>query len=454
MILDSFRNLVSGLMGTARDKTVAVEAVFTPIDPMQIEALYRGNAMARKIVEIPPADMCREGRAWSLEDEDISAIDRTERRFGVWGKVEQALILARQYGGAVIIIGTGDRPEIPLTQVRRGGLQYLTVLNRYQVGEEDLERDPISPRYGLPTFYSVAGSRETVRVHHSRIIHVRGQRGLWEDAWGDSVFETLRDPLIHLGMVSQNAAHLVGESKIDVITMPGIAEASDTMAGRTKVLERFALGAQVRGIYSTLLLGEGEEYEQKTINLGGLPDIMDAFAQALCAAADIPAPRLLGRHPGGLNSTGDADIRNYYDRIAADQEKVLRPLLDQLDAVLWQHTFGRPKPEDAWFDFRPLWQMSEKEQAEVSAIRAKTVQTYFDTGLIPEPVLQVGTRHMLSEDGMFPGIEKTWDEFDAGTLEGFTLPEPENDDEEEAETAPILRAANDKKDEDEPQSGS
>ncbi|WP_369210999.1 phage portal protein [Xylella fastidiosa] len=41
-----------------------------------------------------------------------------------------------------------------------------------------------------------------------------------------------------------------------------------------------------------------------------------------------------------MNATGDSDIRNYYDRIKAQQEDELRPVLRVLYAVLFRASVG------------------------------------------------------------------------------------------------------------------
>lgn len=446
LLFDGLKSLVSNMMGSLRDKTVNVGAVFTPIDPAELAALYRGNAMARKITEIPPGDMVREWRRWVADEAIIGKLETAERELMVIDKFREALVYARLYGGAAIFIGLADNTpqlEINPAGLGLGAIRYLTVLPRHLISHTDIEHNPLNPRYGLPKAYRLAGTELTPDVHPSRVIHFPGAPNNIEDPWGDSIFETIRDAIIQDALVAQNTAHLTGEMKLDIIEMDELASATLTEQARAKIIERFELGAIVRGNFSTLLLGNGERHSQKQLNLTALAGLIDAFSQRVCAAADIPAPRLIGRHPGGLNSSGVSDIRNYYDRIAQDQRRYLRPRLEQLDAILWPHAVGAPKPADAWFEFNPLWQMDAKEAAEVSSIKAKTVQTHMDTGLVPHEVLQAGVKAMLTEDTLLPGIERAWAEFTAGTLEPLGgLPGAANENEDEVE-AFVRRAAND-----------
>ena len=81
--------------------------------------------------------------------------------------------------------------------------------------------------------------------------------------------------------------------------------------------------------------------------------VLQAFLIICCAAADIPATRLLGREPTGMNSTGESDIRNYYDRLHADQKIRLTPALARLDEVLIRHTLGK-RPKEINYEWNSL----------------------------------------------------------------------------------------------------
>lgn len=50
-LTDRLANLVSG-MGTAKDKSSSTRFHFTPISPGELEAAYRSNWIARKIVDV------------------------------------------------------------------------------------------------------------------------------------------------------------------------------------------------------------------------------------------------------------------------------------------------------------------------------------------------------------------------------------------------------------------
>ena len=60
----------------------------------------------------------------------------------------------------------------------------------------------------------------------------------------------------------------------------------------------------------------------------------------IAGACEIPASRLFGRSPSGLNATGESDLKMYYEKIGQLQENYLRPALEKLLPVMEISAFG------------------------------------------------------------------------------------------------------------------
>jgi hypothetical protein len=111
--------------------------------------------------------------------------------------------------------------------------------------------------------------------------------------------------------------------------------------------------------------------------------------------------KLFGISPGGLNSTGDSDMYQYYDMVRAKQQTELLPILERLVHIIseWQKI---PEPKIV---FNPLEQMTEKEQAELDEKKAQTekmkmetYQGYIDMGIMsPEVAEEVEFGDTLKE---------------------------------------------------------
>lgn len=431
-ILDSFMSFVSGL-GTGRDKATTNVYVFSPLGKDQLEKAYRGDWLSRKVVDIPAKDATRAWRRWMATNEQIEAIETVERVLGVRQKVYRALQLSRLYGGSLLFFsdGTPDQSKpLDVTTIGRDGLQYLHVFNRYQLGSNgNINYDIGSPYFNQPDLY-VVNTRNggQIPIHPSRTIRFIGTPYPDDDLsgaepfWGDSVLQATQDALRAAASSHQNIASLVEEAVVDIIKIPDLADDLATEQTTAVLARRWAIAAQMKSNNGALVIDGQEDYQQKAINFTALPDVIKTMMQIASGAADIPVTRMLGMSPAGMNATGESDTRNYYDKISSDQENDLRPALAPLDEAIIRSALGS-RPPSIYYAFNPLWQSTDKEKAEIGKLKAETANIYSTTGLIPEPVLQHAVANDLTETGVYPGIDKLLQEFEAGQLEPLIDPE-------------------------------
>jgi phage-related protein (TIGR01555 family) len=115
------------------------------------------------------------------------------------------------------------------------------------------------------------------------------------------------------------------------------------------------------------LMDAKDEFEAHSYTFSGLDTVLLQFAQQLSGALDIPLTRLFGQSPAGLNSTGESDLRTYYDGINQQQERRLRSGVEKLLRLTYRSKFGKPLKDGSDFTFRPLWQLSEVEKGTLAA---------------------------------------------------------------------------------------
>ncbi|MGL4968470.1 MAG: DUF1073 domain-containing protein [Inquilinus sp.] len=408
MFLDTLTNLVAGLF-TGKDKLAHDRFGLVPQDRGQLDAAYRGDWIARKVIDVPPFDMTREWRRWHAAPEQIAAIEAEEARLDVQRKVARALRLARLYGGAALVLGAGDGdPAQPLPPLGRGGLHYLHVMHRWEIAPGEIDRDVLSPGFGEPGWYQVASAgRGGVRLHPSRVVRLPGAElpdGAGTDGWGDSVLQAVMDAIRQAGLAAQGVATLIHEAKLDVIRIPQLTQNLAQADYAQRLVDRFTLANTMKGLVNALVIDKEEEWDRKQLSFAQLPEIMQQYLQIAAGAADIPATRLLGQAPAGLNATGEGDIRNYYDRIAAEQRVTLGPALRRLDEALILSALGS-RPPEIRFEWAPLWQLGAGEAAAIGKTKAETSSLYAASGLIPPEVLARAVRNQVVEDGTYPGIE-------------------------------------------------
>jgi phage-related protein (TIGR01555 family) len=134
--------------------------------------------------------------------------------------------------------------------------------------------------------------------------------------------------------------------------------------------------------FGVLLLDkDSEEYAQHNTPITGLPEIASKHLEFVATMFKMPAVKLLGIEPSGFNSTGDADRNNWYDNIAAHQEKLFRDPLETVSKIIQLDVLGEIDSRIA-FDFPPLQEMNETEQAQNQKTKAETGKALIDAGVI------------------------------------------------------------------------
>lgn len=434
---DTLVNLVSGL-GTDRDKRAGSVYAVPPLDDEQLISAYRSSWLPKKIVDIPAMDAVRKWRDWQADSDTIEKIEEEEKRLDLRGKVMSALIKARLLGGAAIYIGTGDaRPEEEFDpeRISAEGIKHLNVLTRRELSAGEIELDPESEWYARPKWYELANNTsQMVRIHPSRLVIFKGSEppvdelGTYQ-GWGDSVLMATTDAIKNADGTAGNIAAMTFEAIVDIIKVPNLMSQVADPEYRSRFMERYQLFGMGKSTTRLGILDSEEEYERKQMSFATLPEVMQTFLQIVSGAADIPVTRLLGQSPAGMSATGESDLRNYYDRISAMQELEITPAMKRLDEALICSATGTREPE-VHYIWSSLWQISDKERAEIGKLDAETIEKLDMTGLFPREALAKAGANMLVEHSIMPGLQEAIDE--AGGLPDYDM---ERQREEEAEAA-------------------
>jgi phage-related protein (TIGR01555 family) len=419
IVRDTLTNFVSGL-GTGRDKSATSFYQIPFITDADLTTMFRASWLAKKIVTIPAMDATRRWRAWQASFDEIELLEATEARLGVQGKILEAKVKARLFGGSALYISTGDGdPALPLNAatVGKDGLRFLQPLQRTDIKAGEIETNPNSEYYGKPAWYELhpQGVYNPIRIHPTRLILFIGEKlpdNLMHATtllWGDSVLLATLEAIKQADSVAANVASLVFEAKLDVIRIPDMMASLIDPEYESRLLQRFSLAATAKGINGTLMLDKDEEYEVKNPNFTTLPELLVRFFELVSGAADIPSTRLLGQSPAGLNSTGESDLRNYYDRVSAMQELEFTPAMAILDECIIRSATGTRDP-GIYYTWNPLWQISDEERAKIGKLDAEIIQIINNTGLFPQEAVAKSGVNLLTEDGILPGFS---DEVDA-----------------------------------------
>lgn len=414
--MDGWFNLLTGIGVRGKDKRQDTEFVADVVTSEEAIEMWRGDDLAARSIETWPNEMLREGfdllikKGKDEEGDTEDAKDLQEKveseweRLGLTDSLWFALAWERSQGGGAIILGVNDGQEMQeeLNMERVSALDFLTAVEPRDLTPERWYTDPHAPKYGevaiwrlQPTVPGIgidnaAAHAQQTLIHETRLIIFPGIRvtrrpiGVLR-GWGDSILTRMRSVLRDYNVSWASAAVLLNDFAQAVYKMKGLAELvaqnrSDEFKTRLMAMEL------ARSTVRATLIDAEEDFQRQQTPITGLPKLLELFGSRLAAAADMPLTLLMGQSPGGLNATGESDVRFFYDRIAAAQVKRLTPAITRITEILFR-VLGVVEPEKWSISFRPLWQLSDAETATARKSQAETDQIYINTQVLsPEDV--------------------------------------------------------------------
>lgn len=412
--IDGLGNVLSG-MGSSADKRSGSYYYHNALSFQQIEACYRSSWLARKIIDLPASEMTRPCRDWQAETSDSAAIEKLEKRLGVWPKIEEAIRLGRM-GGGVLVMGVAQgntEDALIMEALRPGDLMYLHVMSRDEVNLGPIDLDPMSPFYGQPMYYEVMGHSSFARLHPSRVIPFKGKYvprkyvDTHNAFWGDSVLDSINDAIRNADTAQNGFASLIDEAKVDVW---GVAEFMQGMASpdyEAQLIRRMTVANTMKSMHNAVIKDAEDTWETRQINFTGFKDVILTYIGLVAGAAEMPATVLMGKSPDGMNATGDGDKENWYRTLDGWRRSTITPALDTLDEVMVRSALG-DKPDDVWWTFGPLEEEGESDRADLVGKIVTAAKLAIDAGMPSEPVLEA-TAMAMSESGLYPGLDAGMD---------------------------------------------
>lgn len=419
--LDSFTNFAHKL-GIGADNALSTASYgFNPItrNRVHLEWIHRGSWIGGIAVDVVADDMTRAGieMKTKMKPEDITAIEESATTLKIWQALNDLIKWSRLYGGAIAVMlidGHDMATPLRLNTIREGQFRGLCVLDRWMVDPSlsDLITE-FGPDLGLPKFYRVTGSAPALHgqtIHHSRCIRLSGIRlpywqRLVENLWGISVLERLYDRLVAFDSASTGAAQLVYKSYVRTYKIKElrnvIAAGGKAMEGLTNYVDMMR---RFQGIEGMTLLDSEDEFEAHGHQaFSGLSDALAQFGQQLAGALQIPLVRLFGQSPAGF-STGDADLRTYYDGINHQQVSDLLVPVTKIYRLL-AASKGIEVPEGFQLGFKSLWQLTDEQKATIAGTTTDTVIKAEEAGLVSKQTAMKELQQSSHITGVFSNIK-------------------------------------------------
>jgi hypothetical protein len=355
---------------------------------VQLNALWRSHWLTQRIVGKAANDMTRE---WveiqsEIDPKQIKAIQQFEKQIRFKKKLNLALKWARLHGGCLLFMDFGPQsdPSKPIfpNQVKQGGLKAIHVLERWRLTPSGgLVENMSSHDFGLPRQYIF----ENQTIHHSRVIRIVPGELPWieqyrENHWGASILEPVFNVVRKYEGISDAGIELAFQAYIKNIGVEGLHDGIAT--GKRDAIYQTYIGlTEMANNNRFFLRDKNDELDTKTYTFAGYSDMMQMYMTELCGATEYSMIQLWGDAVKGLNNTGDGDIRVYYDTIKSKQEAELRAPMDKAYSFIVPSVLGS-MPADFDYDFKNLWQISDKEASEIVYQQAQADQIYENMGVV------------------------------------------------------------------------
>jgi len=424
---DSWMNQLTGI-GSYADKTTHGRFhEVRRITDKELTNLRNGSALAAKIIEKRPNEAFRRG--YDLECDDVDQTDANDlheyavEELNLDEEYLRGQVLANQYGGALMVLGCddGNLPNEPLDEDRIRTFDWVNVMDRRFAYVLDYYTDPSHPKCGKPQTYltsnAIAGVSSgqnrtrmipseklqgrgfyTAIVHESRCLRFEGvstdpMTMLSLAGWTWSVLQRVYDGMRKFEHAFDSANYLLSDASQAVYTLKGLFQAISA-GNQSEIFKRIAILEQIRSVmHGVLLDADGERFERAATPFGGIADLLDKFMLRFAADADMPVTQLFGRAASGLNAAAgsDSETRRWYDDIDCERVVKQSPKMRRAYRLLSKSgdcpvklpaTSEKGKPLSWKIKWKPLYQATDQEQADVNLKKVQAVQIAVSEGIL------------------------------------------------------------------------
>ena len=371
------------------------------------------RAEYRKIVSIWAEHCTRKWIKISGDETKVNAIEAELKRLDVTALFRQAIEREGFFGRSHLFMDFGDfdKPEELATQLvvdkakvsTKRPLQRLALIEPLwsYPGSYDAQ-NPLAPDFYRPVQWFVSGRV----VHASRLLTLVGHEmpNMLKPAYafgGVSMTQLCKPYVDNWLRARQSSSDLL--HAFSVMILKTDMDQALTGGPADNLWARLGLFNQMRdnrGIFA--IDKNSEDFTNVSAPISGLDKMVAQAQEQMSSVSGIPLVVLLGITPSGLNASSEGEIRVFYDAILSYLYKVVGPLLETLLDVVQLSLFDEVD-QDISFEFLPLWEMSDKDKADIRKSDADADVAYINAGVVsPEEARE---RLQNDETSMYHGVD-------------------------------------------------
>ena len=274
--------------------------------------------------------------------------------------------------------GMGDFNKAKLSNLKLVGLKPIEPIN-IAPGTYN-STDPTAQDFFNPQYYYIYGKK----IHRSRFLY-----------FADNTPPQILKPIyLFFGIpLAQIAFPYVQDfykcketcmkilHKFSCTSLATDIEALISTQGTQAVKDRVNTIAKYRDNDSVIVLDKAsEQLDQINTPITGLREMWYSSLELIPMIFGVPSTKMLEISPSGLNSTGEFEMRNFYDAVHTKQNNVFNEPIKQLIDII-AGINGIESDGLSW-EWNSLYKLNEIELANVNLVKAQTDKMYYDSGVI------------------------------------------------------------------------
>jgi phage-related protein (TIGR01555 family) len=409
---------------------------FAQIDALLIDSTFMGypqmsmlmqNGIISRILNILADEMFRKGYKFVCTGDE----DKTEKIKELQKEFDRLDVKRKLHWATKITFAQGSCLVVPKIKNDDNKLTKEFIVDSPQYGKGDLEYLAVlEPSWFIPVYFNTWNPRSEMfykvqtyslmgtTIDHTRVIKLTYNEApnLWKPVYNFNgipliqqcipyiaKFEAVMDEIVNiisrynLSIFSGDIASIIGAN-------------SDAVGGESILINRLRVMNLLRnntGIFA--IDKEGEGFEQLQIQLGTLDKLLSQFTEFLAIVPGITTTKFFGQPLQGMNSSGEFELKTYYDEIG-NKQRMLDSALERIKELAMINIWGVIDPEIT-IEWEKLNENTPKEEAEIQYLKAQTGQLLITSGAItPGAETQ---RIIDDEENDYAGMEIDPDDMDA-----------------------------------------
>jgi phage-related protein (TIGR01555 family) len=378
-----------GFLGFAKLAELTQRAEFRLI------AEVRAEEMTRKWIKITYAGTDKKGKKAKKAGQDkVTELEQALKDFRLKDVFHEAILKEGFFGRTQIYMDTGatensSELKTPLSidrgkigQGRLKGFRVIEPLWSYPLDYD--ASNPLRPNFYRPQTWTVQGST----IHTTRLLTLVSMPlpDMLKPSYGFAGLSLIQmaKPYVDNWIRTRQSVSDLLHSFSTMVLMTDLQTLLAQGSGLDDLYQRIEAFNLMRDNKGTMLVNkESEDLKNIAVPLSGLSDLQAQAQEQMCSVSQIPLVKFTGITPSGLNASSDGEIRVFYDRTHAGQEKWIGPHIKTAIDAVQLHLWGEIDP-NIGFEFVPLFELTEEQAANIEKAKAETGDILIANGTLDQ----------------------------------------------------------------------